>query len=296
MLYEFCEAAKVAHARCGKLIVATTESEIPKLEALHARARANGVEGLTLLDAAQAKRIEPHIAAAAALHSPATGIVSPEDLVRALERECLALDVAILRGTRLAGGSATARGFELATERERIHAEVVVNAAGLYADDVSAMLGGSRFTIYPCRGEYAELARSKQHLIRGAVYPLPHASGHGLGVHFTPTTGGAVLVGPTARYQSGKDDYEKDRLDLAAFAESARALMPALTIDDLRPSGSGIRAKLHPPDQSFADFLIDWDASVPGLIHVAGIDSPGLTACLAVGERVAQLARTALAV
>jgi L-2-hydroxyglutarate oxidase LhgO len=144
------------------------------------------------------------------------------------------------------------------------------------------------------RGEYAVLTRSKSALIQALVYPLPPASGHSIGTHLTKTIGGEVLIGPTARYQSGKEDYEHDRLPVEAFLEEARHLLPEITADDLRLAGSGIRAKLHPPEESFADFKIQRDPHQSHLIQVAGIDSPGLTSCLAIGEMAAALARDAL--
>jgi glycerol-3-phosphate dehydrogenase len=284
MLYEFCETYQVPYLKCGKLIVAQHDSEFTALEALCARGTANGAPGLAIVDRAYIAAREPNIRAAAAIYSPATGIVEVEALIHTLVRRCMETGVALLPGSRLIEAEPRPDAIVLHTPAEAIAARAVVNAAGLYADDVSRLLGGRDFRIYPCRGEYAELVPSKRHLVNGPVYPLPHT--HGLGVHVTITTRGNVTFGPTAAYQASKEDYEDNRLEIEQFLEPARELLPMLDIADLRLGGTGIRPKLHPPDQTFADFLIERDGISPRLVHAAGIESPGLTACLAIGREV----------
>jgi len=287
-LYAFCAAHDVAHRRCGKLIVAVDDSELPALATLEKTARSNGVR-VEHVDAAFIRAHEPHAAGVAALNSPDTGIVWAEGLVHALRRICDDHDAAWLPGAAVTAAEASGQHLAVVTERERIVAAVVVNAAGLYADRVSSLFGGEAFTIYPARGEYAELAPKRRDLLRGLVYPVPHTPGHSLGVHLVPTIGGGVLVGPTIRYQDDRADYERDRQPLEDFVEPTRRLVPEITLEDLRLGGSGIRAKLCPPEESFADFKIAADARVPNLVHVAGIDSPGLTSCLAVGQYAADI-------
>ena len=245
----------LAGPRCGKLIVAAGAEEIGALEALAARGHANGVTDLEVVDRAFVRRREPHVEAAAAVRSPSSGIVEAEAYVRALVRVAAARDVALLPGAGLDGGDARPDGIAIRRLRETMLARAVVNAAGLYADDVSAALGGEAFTIHPVRGDYAELAPAARHLVNGPVYPLPDPSGHGLGVHLTRTTWGSVTLGPTARYQ----------------------------------------ARGAPAERTFSDFLIRRDRRQPRLVHAAGIDSPGLTASLAIAERVADLVDETLA-
>ena len=293
-LYYFCQKHHIPHNRCGKLIVADGNN-IARLETLATLGQTNGVEYLKIVDRAFIRKREPHVEAAAALWSPSTGIVETESLIRALVKEATVREVALLPSTQLEGGSASDDELEVRTGHETIMARTVVNASGLYADEVSAAFGGNPFKIYPVRGDYAELVSSAEHLISGLVYPLPDASGHGLGVHATRTTWGTVTLGPTARYQSEKDDYESNRDSLEYFQQAACRFLPSLTIDQLKPGGSGIRARCAPADETFSDFRIVRDSKVPRLIHAAGIDSPGLTAALAIAERIADLVDATLA-
>lgn len=288
-LYRYCRERAVPHRRTGKLVVAETRDGAPALEAIASTARANGARVELLSGDAIAAR-QAGVSGAVALWSPDTGIVDAARLVSTLADEAHAEGAALLWGTSVRHASPVDDGFTLDTGRERILARVVVNAAGLHADDVSRQCGGEPFRIWACRGDYATLRGAAAARFTMPVYPLPEPSGHGLGVHITPSIDGSVMLGPTARYQASKRDYESGRPSLEWFLEAGRRLVPSLAIGDLRDGGSGIRAKLHPEHEHFADFMIRADARQPRLVHAAGIDSPGLTSCLAVGRMAAAIA------
>jgi L-2-hydroxyglutarate oxidase LhgO len=286
-LYAYCAQHGVPGVRCGKLVVAHDAGEVEALGALLARAHGNGVTA-SLVDQSFIRRREPHVTSSvAAIWSPDSGIVEAESLVRTLSVQCRERGVAIVVDSPVVGAEPAPDGVTIVTPHERIVTAQVVNAAGLYADHVSRMLGGRAFTIHPCRGQYVELAPSRRHWLNGLVYPLPH--GVGLGVHLVKTTWGSVLLGPTTDYQESRDDYEGGRLPTEAFLAPAQRLLPAVTLGDLQPGSTGIRAKLHGAERSFADFLVERDPVNPRIIQAAGIDSPGLTSCLAIGALVGRI-------
>jgi glycerol-3-phosphate dehydrogenase len=328
LTFAFCEEHSVPYRRTGKLVVAANASEEAALEVLYKRGQKNGVEGLRLIGPAEIREREPHIVGVTALDVPSTGIVSAEELVRtyarvaverganivtraqavSLEPTAKAIRIGIRVGDYLDTQTKTSRKQtapedpgalavqdEIAPQ-ETIEARCVINAAGLYADEVASLIGNDSWKIYPVRGEYCEVRGPRRALINGLVYPLPHADGLSLGMHFTKTIWDTVLIGPTARYVKDKDDYERDRLTVADFAEGARILVPEITDGDLQLAYTGLRPKLVPPDQhGMADFVIERDARVPQMIHLVGMESPGLTAAPSVARQVAQMVGEILA-
>ena len=300
--YAFCRRYGVDCLETGKLIVASRAEEIPRLEALQKRGTANGAPSLEILDAAEIRKLEPNIRALAALHSPSTGVFDVGQCFRVIEGLLFERGVTVLKSTKVIGVEPSKGAFRVVTDsRGEVGSRVLVNAAGLFSDEIANMLGADR-RIHPCRGDYFTLAESKSGLVNRAVYPVPET--HGLGVHLTKLTDGTVLVGPDARFVDDKDDYsdlpvfdESGDLDTRSehvlrFFESARELLPMLEPDDLKLAHCGIRPKLAPAGESgFQDFIIEHDHHHPGAIHCLGIESPGLTAAFPIGRYVAGLVR-----
>jgi glycerol-3-phosphate dehydrogenase len=173
-----------------------------------------------------------------------------------------------------------------------VRSQCLVNCAGLYADVVANICGDHRHTIHPCRGEYASVIPRKTDLISGLVYPVPAKVS--LGVHLTKTAGGELWLGPTAKFIESKTDYEDRRLKPEEYLAEAKKLCPALTVDDLRLGSSGIRPKRYGPGENQLDFFIDHQPDDGRIIHLVGIESPGLTASGAIGEHVEKMVREIL--
>jgi len=295
---EFCAKHQVPHRTAGKLVVARVKEEEADLLALMKKGEGNGVEGLSLLDAAGIRDKEPHVRGVAALHVPSTGICSSEELVHALARVAESQGANLLTHAKvesLEPRNGAVRvglriGDEESSETETVEARCVINAAGLYADEVAHLLGPRPWTIYPVRGEYCEIRGPQADLVRNLVYPLPHKDGLSLGLHFTKTLWGTLLLGPTATYVDGKENYERGRMTVPEFAADVKTMVPEIEESDLQLAYSGLRPKLVPPDGAgIADFVIAPDPEAPQVIQLVGMESPGLTAAPAIAKHVALL-------
>jgi glycerol-3-phosphate dehydrogenase len=297
--YEFCAANHVPYRNIGKIVVASFANQTGELAALLENGRANGVEGLRIIDRAAIRAREPRVEGVCALEVPSTGIVSSEDLVKAYARVAAGQGANIVTHAKVERLEALPAAIRVMSSAGEIETRCLVNSAGLFADNVAAMLGSpmARHRIYPVRGAYCELVRARQDWIRGLVYPLPHADGLSLGVHLTKTLWGNVLVGPTAQYIEDKNDYERNRESVEDFARHAKLLLPEIEPGDFIPSYAGIRPKLIPPPspsaqargKEVADFIIGRDPDFPAVVQLIGIESPGLTAAPAIAEHVSQL-------
>ena len=293
LLYERCAREGIPHAQLGKVVVATSEDQVPDLEALATRAEANGVPGLEMLDGAAVRRREPDVRAVAGLLSPRTGIVDAHSLclsyaaelehhegVVALHASVEALEPGPPWRARVRMGEA---------EAEEIEVEQVVNAAGLASDRVAELAGldveALGYRMHWCKGDYFALAPAAPFRFQGLVYPMAVAGG--LGVHVTLDLAGRVRFGPDVEYVD-RETYVVDAAKAQAFAEVAGRYLPGLRAEWLTPDQAGLRPKLAAPGEGFRDFVVE-EASAhgaPGLVNLIGIESPGLTAAGAIAERV----------
>ncbi len=287
LLYEWARDRGVPHARIGKLVVARDPAETSDLEALAANARASGAQGVELVSAEFARAREPGVPAAAALWCPQSGIVDPIELARSLAADAAENGAVVLTQAPVRGIARAASAYDLDTGRGPVRAGRVVNAAGLHADEVAALAGVTRYHIHPWRGDWFRFTPSAPH--RHLVYPVRRRGAAGLGVHLTLDLAGRCRLGPDVEHVARKDDYRPREDKLPAFLAAARALLGDIRPEQLAYDGCGLRPKLRAPsDPEEKDFVVAED--LPGFIDLVGIESPGLTAALALAERVRALA------
>ncbi|HET9904058.1 MAG TPA: NAD(P)/FAD-dependent oxidoreductase [Xanthobacteraceae bacterium] len=296
MLYAYCESHRVSHRRCGKLIVATSTAERAKIEQIHKQGLLNGVEGLQLIDGSDAKRLEPALACLAALHSPHTGIIDSHAFMLALQGDLEDHGGAIAFGTRIERLVRKTSGWEVhfgGDEPGALIVDAVVNSAGLAAPDLARATEGypgqraPRITM--AKGNYFGYAGRP--VFSRLIYPAPVDGG--LGIHVTLDLAGRMRFGPDVEWIA-EENYAVDPARADAFYARIRTYWPNLPDGSLVPDYAGIRPKLTGPGEPAADFVIDTPAEhgLSGLVHLFGIESPGLTSALSIADDIAATFRT----
>jgi L-2-hydroxyglutarate oxidase LhgO len=295
LLYRYCAERGIPHRRCGKFTVATADSQLAALENIESNARANGVFDLEWLEGSEARRAEPELQCIRALSSPSTGIIDSHSLMQSLLAEAEANGANIAYDVRVTSLRTTPGGIEIAINGESapvVRARTVVNSAGLQADRVAASIQDFPAQFIPkvsfAKGSYFALSGASP--FSRLVYPAPPPGGH-LGIHMTLDLAGAARFGPDSEWVYSLD-YAVDPQRVALFAEAIRQYWPGLTEAKLYPAYAGIRPKVSGPGEATRDFCISGpkEHGVAGVVNLFGMESPGLTASLALGEYIAAMA------
>lgn len=296
-LYDYCAERGIGHRRCGKLLVATAVEQLPQLQGIIDRAARNGVNDLVRLSGAQARALEPELTCEAAVYSPSTGIVDSHALMLALQGDLENTGGIVVFNSPLAHAEYAKSAINLiASDGAGLQAKIVVNAAGLQAPALAGRFKGLDPRHVPrayfAKGNYFTL--SSRAPFSHLIYPVPQAAG--LGVHLTLDLGGQAKFGPDVQWVSSADDLVVDPARGDAFYAEVRKYWPALEDGALMPGYAGIRPKIHAPDAAACDFVIQGpaDHGVPGLVNLFGIESPGLTSALAIGDYVTDLVSSRL--
>ena len=292
LLYAYCADRGVGHRACGKLIVATHADQVNGLKVLAARALANGVHDLVWLDSGQAKALEPALRCVAALHSPSTGIIDSHGLMLALLADMEAAGGVLALNSPVAQAEYADGAINVvAVDGTKLRVHTLVNAAGLQASALAVCIRGLNTVHIPqayfAKGSYFSLAGRAP--FQRLIYPAPEAAG--LGVHLTLDLGGQARFGPDVQWVTDPQDLRVEPQRGDAFYAEVRKYWPQLPDGALLPAYAGMRPKISGPGDATADFKIQGpqDHGVPGLVNLFGIESPGLTSCLAIGEYVSRM-------
>ena len=292
MLYDYCSQRGIGHSRCGKLIVATQESQVTQLQGIIAKASDNGVCDLTLLTREQAKAMEPQLECLSAVHSPSTGIIDSHALMLSLHGDIENAGGILVLNTAVAHIICAQAAIEIiASDGTALQASTVINAAGLQAPLLAKCIEGLDAKHVPAtfwaKGNYFAL-QGKSPFSR-LIYPIPEAAG--LGVHLTIDLGGQARFGPDVQWVDSPNDLQVDPSRGDAFYAEVRKYWPGLKDGALHAGYAGIRPKLQGAGKVAGDFVIEGQAvhCIAGLVNLFGIESPGLTSCLAIGEYVSQM-------
>ena len=288
LLYDLATRQGIPHKKTGKLIVATRPEEIEELERIFEQGRKNGVASLEMIDKKQVSRMEPNIQAEAALYSSETGIISAHNLMNSYLARAQAGKAHLVCQTEVLNVERDQNGWRIQAKNDRgenftFISAAVINAAGLSSDVIAGLADGS-YQLHYCKGDYCAISGVKPGLVQRLIYPAPLKNHVGLGVHLTMDLNGRLKLGPDATYIERREDYHVAKEKAALFYEQACTFLPFLKPENVHPDMAGIRPKLQGPQDTFADFVIREDA--PGLINLVGIESPGLTASLAIARYV----------
>lgn len=321
-LYAFCQQHGIPHERCGKIVVATSEEEIPRLNELERRGLANGLAGIDRLSASDIKEFEPHSTGVAGLHVPQTGIVDYRAVAQKMAELVTAAGCQIRKAARVNAVAVRPSETILMTHAGELRCRFLINCAGLNSDRIARMCGlEPKVQIVPFRGEYYKLTPAAIRLVRNLIYPVPDPQFPFLGVHFTRMIDGGVEAGPNAVLAASRHGYSfskvspRDMLEMAtspslwrlaarhfkmgvgemyrslsksAFTHALQKLIPEITADDIEPAGAGVRAQaLGPSGKLLDDFAIERHVR---MIHVLNAPSPAATASIAIGEKIAAMA------
>lgn len=292
-LYEYCSKKDILHRRTGKIIVAVDAEEEEELFRLKAQAEENGVDDLKVLTSDEIKRFEPSVKAVMGLHSPSTGIIDSHALMRSLSIEAEAAGTVISFRSQATSIRKQPGFYEIGINEEyNVRTTTLINCAGLDSDGIAALAGmdidGLGCRLKPCKGSYFSASPSPR--LNMPVYPVPVRHNEGLGIHATIDLGGRVRFGPDTEYVDGRD-YAVDPGRRGRFFKAISRYLPSIKEESLFPDMSGIRPKLQGPGEPYRDFVIREESAngCPGFINLIGIESPGLTACLAIARHVAGL-------
>ena len=294
-LINYCFKKNIPHRRQGKLVVARNKDEEEVLEKLRLHT-VNCNVPIRYLATSEIKGREQELNIIAAIYSPTSGILDQGALIAALRYDAEQAGANILVKNTATRVERRENGYFIKTNEQEIETRILINCAGLYADDIAKQCGITDYTIHPCRGEYAMI---KGDVVRNIIYPAPNADGSSVGVHFMRTTGGEVLVGPTAEYllgENAKENYEENRKDMSYFYEYTKTFFPIVKLEDFSLGYTGIRAKLRSSnDKGQKDFVLEIQQNGSGVgIHLLGIDSPGLTSCLPLAREVGRIIKEKL--
>jgi L-2-hydroxyglutarate oxidase LhgO len=325
-MVEFCRRREIAHEICGKVIVATSEAELPRLEELRRRGIANGLQGVRELGPEQLRELEPHSAGIRALHVPSTGITDYPAVCRKYAEIVVANGGQLFTGHEVTG--IVRRGREMVVESTRgaFATNYIINCAGLHSDRIVRMAGQRpEVMIIPFRGEYYELAHGREGLVRSLIYPVPDPALPFLGVHFTRHVHGGVEAGPNAvlafsregyrrsdadtgdvltmltfpgfwrmgmkQWRTGVDEFYRS-LSKEAFTRALQKLLPEIRSEDLKTGGAGVRAQAVRRDGSLLDDF--YFVRGENMLHVCNVPSPAATASIPIGRTVVDMAAQAL--